>query len=201
MHQLLIATRSAGKLPEIAAALNGLPLVLLSLNDIPELPATYEVEEPALTLEGNAIVKAMTLSHRTGLLTLADDTGLEVDALGGRPGVRTARYAPGTDADRYTKLLTELAGVPMDERTARFRTVVALYDPHTEKLRTCEGVYEGLITTEPRGTRGFGYDPVFFNPRLKKTNAEMTLDEKNEVSHRGSALRMARSILETEYMS
>jgi len=200
MKRLLIATRSKGKFPEIVALLGGLPLEFVNLNDIQELSKEYEVEEPAATFEGNAIVKAMTLGRKTGLLTLADDSGLEVDALDGRPGVYSARYAPGTDEDRYMKLLNELKNVPSNKRTARFRAVVAIYNPEDEKIRTCEGICEGLITTEPVGTGGFGYDPVFFNPQLQKTNAEVTLEEKNSVSHRGISLRKARDILQNEFV-
>lgn len=198
MKKLLIATRSKGKFPEIIKLLEGLPFEFVSLNDT-DLPGDYEVEEPAMTFEGNAIIKAMTFGRKTGLLSLAEDAGLEVDALGGRPGVYSARYAPGTDEDRYKKLLGELEGVPQERRTARFRTVVAIFDPETDRIRTCEGIYEGFITEEPKGENGFGFDPVFLNPKLNKTNAEMTLEEKNEVSHRGKAMRLARDILEKDF--
>lgn len=201
MKKLLIATRSKGKFPEIISLLEKLPFEFTNLNDIPQLPKDYEVEEPATTFEGNAIIKAMTIGNRTGLLTLAEDAGLEVDALDGRPGVYTARYAPGTDEDRYMKLLNELKDVPDKNRTARFRAVIAIYDPDNEKIRTCDGVYEGEIAIKPTGTNGFGYDPVFFSTKLQKTNAEMTLNEKNSVSHRGMALRKAREILQKEFMS
>ncbi|MEK7560627.1 MAG: RdgB/HAM1 family non-canonical purine NTP pyrophosphatase [Patescibacteria group bacterium] len=199
MKKLLIATRSKGKFPEIQAMLRDLPYDLISLREAETIPLDFEVEEPAMTFEGNAIIKAMIYGNKSGLLTLADDAGLEVDALDGRPGVLTARYAPGTDEDRYRKLLDELRGVPDEKRTARFRAVIAIYDPANGKLRTAEGVYEGVILCEPRGTDGFGYDPVFFNPTLQKTNAEMSVEEKNAVSHRGAALRKARALLETEH--
>ncbi|MGD0328719.1 MAG: RdgB/HAM1 family non-canonical purine NTP pyrophosphatase [Minisyncoccia bacterium] len=198
-RKVLIATRSKGKFPEIVSLLQGLPFEFVNLNDVPELPKDYEVEEPGTTFEGNAIIKAMTLGKKTGFLTLAEDAGLEVEALGGRPGVYTARYAPGTDADRNTKLLGELDGVPDEKRTARFRTVIAIYDPDTDKVRLCEGTYEGRIATAPRGTNGFGYDPVFFSIKLGKTSAEMTLEEKNSISHRGIAIRKAREILQNEF--
>ena len=200
MKKMLIATRSKGKFPEIVRLLEGLPLEFLNLNDT-DLPDGYEVEEPAFTFEGNAIIKAMTLGKKTGFLSLAEDAGLEVDALGGRPGVYSARYAPGTDEDRYNKLLGELSGVPEEKRTARFRTVAAIYDPETDKIRTCEGVYEGVIAEKPVGSNGFGFDPVFYNKELGKTSAEMSVDEKNSVSHRGKALRAAREILEKEFLS
>jgi len=195
MKKLLIATRSKGKFPEIISELNGLPFNFLNLTDVPELPSNFEVEEPALTLEGNAIIKAMTLGKKTGLLTLAEDAGLEVESLDGRPGVYTARYAPGTDEDRYRKLLDELRGIPEEKRMARFRAVIAIYDPENDKIRTCEGIYNGRIALEPKGSNGFGYDPVFYNIELGRTNAEMTMEEKNKVSHRGKALRKAKEIL------
>ena len=197
---MLIATRSKGKFPEILTLLEGLPFEFLNLNDVPELQSSYEVEEPAVTFEGNAIIKAMTLGKKTGLLTLAEDAGLEVDALDGRPGIYTARYAPGTDEDRYRKLLGELKGVPDKKRTARFRAVIAIYDHENDMVRTCEGTYEGKILTEPRGENGFGYDPVFYSSKLQKTNAQMTLGEKNSVSHRGVAVRKAREILEKDFL-
>ena len=199
MRKLLIATRSKGKFPEITFALQGLPFEFLNLRDLSNAPENLEVEEPAMTFEGNAIIKAMSLGHKTGLLTLADDSGLEVDALGGQPGVLTARYASGTDQDRYQKLLDELKDVPDEKRTARFRCVVAIFDPESDKIRTCEGVYEGRIAREPKGENGFGYDPIFFNTELNKTNAEMTLEEKNGVSHRGKALRAAKKLLVREF--
>src|SRR3989338_2798141 len=121
MKKLLIATRSKGKFPEIVSELSGLPFDFLNLNDVPELPSNFEVEEPAVTFEGNAIIKAMILGKKTGLLTLAEDAGLEVDILNGRPGVYTARYTPGTDEDRYKKLLGELQGITEEKRIARFR--------------------------------------------------------------------------------
>lgn len=199
MKKLLIATRSKGKLPEIIAGLQGSPFEFLSIADVKELPPDFEVEEPAMTFEGNAIIKAMTLGKKTGLLTLAEDAGLEVDALDGRPGVYTARYAPGTDEDRYRKLLGELDNTPDGKRGARFRCVMAIYDPTNDKIRTCDGVYEGRIIREPQGSGGFGYDPIFFNDTLGKTNAEMTMEEKTAVSHRGAALRKVKEILEEEF--
>jgi len=199
MRKLLIATRNKGKFSEIVSKLNGLPFEFLNLNDAPSLPPGYDVEEPAATFEGNAIIKAMTLGKKTGLLALADDSGLKVDALGGRPGVYSARYAPGTDEDRYRKLLGELKNTPDDKRGAQFHSVIAIYNPSTDKVRTCEGIYRGRIIREPKGTNGFGFDPVFWNESLGKTNAEMSVEEKNSVSHRGMALAKAREILEKEF--
>lgn len=200
MKKLLIATRNKGKFPEIVSELTGLPVEFLNLNDVPELPSNFEVEEPAMTFEGNAIIKTMTLGKRTGLLTLAEDAGLEVDALDGKPGVYTARYAPGTDEDRYQKLLSELKNVPKEKRSARFKAIIAIYNPDSDKIRTCEGIYEGTIAFEPTGSNGFGYDPIFYNNELGKTNAQMTMEEKNKVSHRGKALRMAKEILLCDFL-
>jgi len=199
MKKLLIATRSKGKFPEIVELLAGLQCEFVSMNDV-DLPSDFDVEETAMTFEGNAIIKAMTLGKKTGLLVLADDSGLEVDALDGRPGVYTARYAPGTDEDRYMKVLGELEGVTEDKRTARFVAIIAIYDPATDRVRTCFGSYEGIIAKDPVGEGGFGYDPIFYNVELGKTNAEMTTEEKNAVSHRGKAVRAAREILEKEFL-
>ncbi len=198
--KLLIATRNKGKFPEIVAALAGLPVELLSLDDIASLDG-YNVEEPALTFEGNAIAKAMTLAYKTGFMTLADDSGLEVDALGGWPGVFSNREVGNTSDKWITALLPRLANTPDGQRGAQARCVIALYDPVREKLRTGEAIYRGVITREPQGENGFGFDPIFYNEILGKTNAQMALEEKNGVSHRGQALRKARSILEKEFLS
>ncbi|MEN9557784.1 MAG: hypothetical protein RL141_153 [Candidatus Parcubacteria bacterium] len=200
MKKLLIGTHSKGKFPEIVHALQGMPFEYLNLDDAPGLPPGFEVEEPGMTFEGNAIIKAMTLGKRTGILTLAEDAGLQVDALDGRPGVYTARYAPGSDEDRWRKLLGELEATPDEKRTARFRAVVAIYDPTTDKIRTCEGVYEGRILRAPQGSGGFGYDPVFYHEPLGKTSAQMTLEEKTSVSHRGKALQIAKEILMKDFV-
>jgi XTP/dITP diphosphohydrolase len=196
---LLIATRNAGKYREITAALQGLPLTCISLDDIPHLAPDFVVEEPAMTFEGNAIIKAMTYGHLSGYLTLADDAGLEVDALDGRPGVHSARYAPGTDADRYNALLKALHDVPKHARGAQFRAVIAIYDPNSSKIHTCEGVYRGILLREPQGQNGFGYDPIFYDPKAGKTAAAMRIEEKNAVSHRGQALQAARILLQQAF--
>jgi len=200
MRKLLIATRNKDKLPEIMVELHGLPFEFVSLNDIPELSKDYEADEQAETFEGNAIIKARTFGKKTRLVTLADDSGLCVDALDGRPGVYSARYATGSAEDRNRKLLGELKGIPKDKRTARYVAVVAIYDPETDKVRTCEGTCEGIITTQPVGNGGFAYDPIFFSTDLNKTTAQMTLEEKNKVSHRGRALRKAKKILENDFI-
>lgn len=199
MRELLIATGNSGKLREILGALGEMPFDVRSLADETEA-IRAAVDETGATFEENAVLKARTYGERSGKLTIAEDSGLEVGALGGRPGVLSARYAAGNDEDRYRKLLTELADVPDGERGGRFVAVVAIYDPASKKLRTCEGAYEGAITRAPRGSGGFGYDPVFFSNELKKTGAEMTVAEKNSVSHRGRAFAKARQILLNEFV-
>lgn len=195
MRKLLIATRSKGKFPEIVSLLGNVPFELLSLNEAETIPLDFEVNEIGSTFESNALLKAMTLGNMSGLLTLAEDSGLCVDALGGRPGVLSARYTSGTDENRYIKLLDEMKDIPKEKRSARFMIVVALYDPTTQKVWLCQGSQEGSITFEPKGVQGFGYDPVFFIAELGKTAAEVSQEEKNRVSHRGQALQKIKEIL------
>jgi len=199
MRELLIATRNDGKLPEIRHALEGLPFTVIDVNDVPALTGVHP-EESGSTYEENATIKAKEYGMKSGMLSLADDSGLEVDALGGAPGVHSAYYAPGSDADRYNKLLGELKDVSDDKRTARFVTVIAIYDPVSEKLRTCRSVNSGRIMREPVGERPFGYDPVFFYDEAGKTGGQMDIEEKNKYSHRGRALAKAREILLADFV-
>lgn len=190
--KVLLATRNPDKVREIRRILGEDEFEIFWLDQFPDVP---EVEEDGRTLHENALKKARTAARATGLLAVADDTGLEVDALRGAPGVRSSRYA-GEDAtyeDNVQKLLRELRGVPPEKRTARFRCVVAIVNGQDEW--SVEGVCEGRITTEPRGLHGFGYDPVFLVPERGKTFAEMTAEEKNDVSHRGIAFRKAAEVL------
>jgi XTP/dITP diphosphohydrolase len=191
--KLLIATNNPGKLREYAALLAGLPLTLVSLA---EAGVSAEVEENGATFAENAMTKARVYCARSGLPTLADDSGLEVDALGGAPGVRSARYAgPGaSDAERYRKLLDALGSRPAAERSARFRCVVALALPGGE-LITADGVCEGQIGYAPRGEHGFGYDPVFFMPAIGLTMAELAPEVKNRISHRARAVMAIKPAL------
>lgn len=198
--ELVIATRNKGKFAEIVAALKDLPLEFFSLDDRKEIPHNFSVLETASTFEGNAILKATVIGKMTRVLTLSDDSGLEVDVLEGRPGVLSARYVQGTDEDRFRKLLEELKDVPDGKREAQFHAVIALYDPVTESIRTCEGICRGIIAREPRGNGGFGYDPIFYHEELGKTIAQMSLEEKNRVSHRGIALLEARKILMKDFL-
>ncbi|MGQ0665505.1 MAG: XTP/dITP diphosphatase [Nitrospiraceae bacterium] len=193
VKELVLATRNRHKGVELASLLGNLGIAIRTLVDFPAAP---EVEEDGTTCEANAIKKATEIARATGLTAIADDTGLEVDALGGRPGLYAARYAgeQATYEDNCRKLLQELAGVPLSKRTARFLTVAALASPGGE-VHTTQGVLEGLITEDCRGDRGFGYDPVFFVPALGKTLAELTPEEKNRVSHRAKAFTQLREFL------
>lgn len=190
---MVLATGNQHKVQEIRALLANLPITFLSLADFPDLP---DVVEDGETCEENAVKKARETAVKTGHWALADDTGLEVDALGGRPGVYAARYAGkhATYADNCKKLLEELKNTPIDQRGARFLTVMALSDPGGQ-AEVVKGVLQGQITDQFYGSQGFGYDPVFYVPKAHKTLAEMTLAEKNELSHRGQALRLAKDLL------
>ena len=189
MTSLVLATRNPHKIDELGAMLAGLPLEVLSFADFPDMP---EVVEDGATLDENAVKKAAEVAEFTGLPSLADDTGLEVDALGGAPGVRSARYAGenANGAENNRKLLAELSGVRGPARSAAFRCVVALAIPGGE-TRTAEGRTSGVILESERGDGGFGYDPLFLPEGRDRTYAEMSADEKNAVSHRGKAMRGA----------
>ncbi|MHB1413813.1 MAG: XTP/dITP diphosphatase [Chloroflexota bacterium] len=199
MRKLLIATNNSGKIREYRAILAGIPFVLTSLY---EERIDVDVEERGETFAENAVAKAQAYAKVSGLLTLADDSGLEVDALGGAPGVRSARYAGegATDADRIALLLSQLRNVPLAQRTGRFRCVIAVAEPGGE-VATVEGHVEGLIAEEPRGSQGFGYDPVFLLSELGRTMAELSPVEKNSLSHRAIAARAARGLLESSHAS
>ena len=187
---LIIASANIGKLREVRALLEGM--------DVQVLPAPPEalagVEETGKTFAENALIKARAAAEHTGHIALADDSGLEVDALHGAPGVYSSRFA-GNDEARYRKLLSLLKDVPDEKRTARFRCAVAVVTPDGVS-EIHEGTCEGLIAREPRGSNGFGYDPVFLVPHLGRTFAEISSEEKNALSHRGKALRAAREALQ-----
>jgi XTP/dITP diphosphohydrolase len=191
--ELVLATRNRHKGEELMALLGDLGIRIRTLADFPEAP---EVEEDGLTCEANAIKKATEISRATGLTAVADDTGLEVDALGGRPGVYAARYAgeEATYEDNCNKLIRELSGVPRELRTARFITVAAIAVPG-EPVQVARGVLEGCITESPVGAGGFGYDPVFYVPELHATLAEISADRKNRISHRAKAFLQAKELL------
>jgi len=191
--ELLIATTNQGKVAEIRHALEGLGLKLLSLADFPNPPS---VAEDAETFEGNARKKARHYAQWSGKATLADDSGLVVDALGGRPGVHSSRYAgeKATDEDNRQKLLHELKDVPEEKRGAAFVCCLALATPEGREI-VVEGRCEGRITLAPKGENGFGYDPLFFYPPLGRTTAELSLEEKHTISHRGRALERLKQAL------
>jgi XTP/dITP diphosphohydrolase len=193
IRELVLATRNRHKVEELAALLGDLGITIRTLDEFPDAP---DVVEDGDTCEANAIKKARAIAEFTGLPAVADDTGLGVDALGGRPGVHAARYA-GEDAtyeDNCQKLLRELIGVPREQRTARFLTVAAIALP-LGGVRVAQGTLDGVIAEEASGTLGFGYDPVFLVPELGKTLAQLPADQKNRISHRAKAFTQAKDLL------
>lgn len=187
MKTVIIATKNKGKAKEFESLFSAKGYEVKTLLDVPDAP---DVEETGSTFEENAILKAEAIAHQLGHFVIADDSGLIVDALDGRPGVYSARYAGESKSDEANtkKVLQELEGVPEAERTARFYCALALASPNQETI-TVSGTMEGLITELPSGTNGFGYDPVFFVKEQGKTNAELTKEEKNQISHRAHALK------------
>ena len=193
MAKLLLATNNQGKVHEYKMLFRDLSYELVTLAE-QEIAPVSEVGE---SLEENARLKAIAYAAQSQLLALADDSGLEVDALGGEPGPLSARYAGEgvSDADRINYLLSRLKDVPWPQRSARFRCVIAVATPEGE-VELCSGECYGFITSEPRGEHGFGYDPIFYLPELGKTMAELSLEIKNQVSHRGRAASKAYQVLE-----
>ena len=193
MTSLLIATSNPGKQHEYQKLLAPLNL---SLHTPRDLGLSIVVHENGNSYTENARIKALGYAQASGMLTLADDSGLEVDALGGEPGLYSARYAgnKANDTDRYRLLLQKLERIPWEKRTARFRCVIVLATPDGKTYST-EGVCNGLIATEPRGNHGFGYDPIFYLPQYGQTMAELPTDIKNRISHRGRALQKMVPIL------
>lgn len=193
MLRILLATNNNGKVREYRSLLSELPCKLVTPA---EIGITSEVPETGNTLEENARLKAIALAGESHLVSLADDSGLEVDVLNGEPGPFSARYAGtnATDKDRVAYLLKRMEGIPPDKRTARFRCVIAIATPDG-KVELCTGECYGIIIGEPRGKTGFGYDPVFYLPKLDKTMAELPMELKNKVSHRGHAARSVPGVL------
>ncbi len=194
MRELLIATRNKGKVREIADLLAPLGFKVTSLSDHEGMP---DIVEDGQTFRANAAKKAVAAARQAKVLVMGEDSGLEVDALGGRPGVYSARYSgpDATDDSNNDLLLKELAGVPAGKRTARYRCAMALADAN-DLIDVVEGSCEGLIAAEPRGANGFGYDPLFLIPSLQKTFGELDLSVKQTMSHRADALRQFLKLLE-----
>jgi XTP/dITP diphosphohydrolase len=194
MSEILIATTNQGKLSEYRQLFHGLRLEMVTLKDV---GVNTVLDESYLTYAENAIDKASTYAAISGLMTLADDSGLEVEALGNQPGVKSARYAGenASDADRVNYLLSKLKNVPFEKRKAKFKCVIAIAVPYGPAQIT-EGECEGVIAIKPRGSNGFGYDPIFYFPELGKTMAELTPEVKNEISHRAKAAKKAYPMLE-----
>jgi XTP/dITP diphosphohydrolase len=194
MHALLIATANPHKLDEFRTIFSDLPYQLLSLNDV---QLNINVEETGTTFQENSELKALAYARASGLLSLADDSGLEIDAMGGAPGVYSARFG-GENLpyrERFQLIFGCMHDLPLEQRTARFRCVITIAEP-SGYHRSVEGTIEGLITEALRGENGFGYDPIFLVPELGKTTAEISPEHKNRISHRGRAAHRARVLLE-----
>lgn len=194
MRELLVATKNKGKVREIADLLAPCGIKVISLLDVANMP---EIIEDGLTFRANAAKKAVVIAKHTGGLVMGEDSGLEVDVLGGRPGVYSARYSgdDATDEKNNAKMLEELSDVPFEKRTARYRSAIALADKDM-LVDVVEGSCEGIITTELKGTNGFGYDPLFYIPQHEKTFGELPLSVKQTMSHRANALRLFLKLLE-----
>ena len=197
MKKILIATTNPGKFAELSAMLDA----DVSWVNLSDFKGIGEIKEDEQTFAGNARKKAIGYSKATGLWTIADDSGLVIDALGGQPGVKSARFSGAKDKERtlidhknIAKVLKLLEGVPKENRTAKFVCCLCLASPEKVMIET-EGMLEGIIINEPVGENGFGYDPIFFVPKLNKTVAQMDADEKNAISHRGNAIRKLRPLL------
>jgi len=193
--EVIVATRNQGKIREIREALKGLGLRIYALSDFPDVP---EIEEDGKSFIENALKKARFYSKVFGKLTLADDSGLEVDGLKGMPGIYSARYSGERASSRENnqKLLKEMEGIQFSKRGARFKCIMAMVSPNGKEAMT-EGICKGRIGMREKGRRGFGYDPLFILPKYGKTMAELSLKEKNRISHRGKALRKLRKIIRT----
>ncbi len=191
--RILLATRNQAKARELSSLFSGEDWELTTLA---QQGIKVEVSETGKTLEENAVIKATTYAKISNLITLADDSGLEIEALGGEPGPLSARYAGGgaSDKERIELILAKLADIPWRRRKARFRCVIAIATP-TGETKLCKGECQGIIAFEPKGEQGFGYDPIFYLPQKGKTMAELSLKEKNKISHRGKAAREAKQVL------
>jgi XTP/dITP diphosphohydrolase len=193
--RIVIATTNPGKLKEFKELATGVGEIEFVL-----APPGFSVDETGSTFEENAILKARAAAEQTGLISMSDDSGMEVDALGGRPGIYSARYCEGTDADRRKKLLKELDGVPVDKRGAAFVCAMAVCLPTGEVIFTTTIRWRGQVSLNERGENGFGFDPIFFLADLNSTAAEMSPQEKHRISHRGQAFQQVLAFLQTEIL-
>jgi XTP/dITP diphosphohydrolase len=193
MKRILLATNNQGKLREYRRLLRGIPFEIVTPLDC---GITAEIAETGATFEENAMQKATTMASLSNLLTMADDSGLEVEALGGAPGTLSHRFAGknADDAKRVEFLLNKLKAAPDKNRNAQFRCVIAIAEP-AGQVEICSGACQGIIIDKPRGANGFGYDPIFLIPELGKTMAELTLTQKNKISHRARAAEQAKALL------
>ncbi len=198
MRKLLVASTNDGKIKEIREQLKSFDFEIIALEKFPQL---LDIKEDGKSFKENALKKAGVSAEETGFLTLADDSGLEVDALDGRPGIYSARFSGknASDEENNEKLLEELEGVPKEKRSARFRCVMAIYDPENGYKSTVSGKCEGRILESPQGENGFGYDPLFFVNSEKKAMAELSSDKKNEISHRAVALNKMKKVIKERF--
>ncbi|MFQ6678186.1 MAG: XTP/dITP diphosphatase [Fidelibacterota bacterium] len=195
---IILASHNPHKVEELKSVLRDLSVEIKTLGDYPNIG---EIKETGSTLEENALLKAQTVNRLTGIPAIADDTGLEVDALNGEPGVYSARYAGmrATYEDNVQKLLEKMSNIEVKKRTARFRTIVAFVDGETELM--AEGKIDGIISLEPKGSSGFGYDPLFYLPEMNCTFAELSAEQKNKISHRGLAMQKLQKHLSAYWSS
>lgn len=195
----MIASGNKGKIKEIKKFFQNLEIDIIGLDSFPGLS---NIKEDGDSFIENALKKARVRAEETGMLTLADDSGLEVEYLNGGPGIYSARYAGenASDEDNNKKLIRSLQGLPMEKRKARFKSVLALVDPEEGSEVTVEGICPGYIILKPRGRNGFGYDPIFYIPEYEKTMAELPIEIKNRISHRARALKKMYSVINDRYM-
>ena len=194
MKQIIIATKNKGKAKDFEALFNPIGYEVKTLHDVAE---EMEIEETGTTFEENALLKATSLANHLQCMVIADDSGLEIDALDGRPGIYSARYAgeEKSDEENIDKVLKELEGIKESEKTARFVCAIAVASPNKEPF-TVRGTCEGIIATERKGTNGFGYDPIFYVPSEQKMMAELSAEQKGAISHRGNAIKKLSDVLE-----
>ena len=192
--ELLIATRNPDKCKEIKQILKNVSYKIIDLSQT-NIPSDFDIPETGETFKANAILKAKGFGEKSQLLTFADDSGLIIDALDGQPGIHSARFAQGDFKTAMQKILKKLTGIPKEKRLAKFVSVLAIYNPQTRKIHTITGECHGWIDFKPKGSHGFGYDPIFLSKDLNKTFGEASLKEKNKISHRAKALAQLKQYL------